>query len=250
MQSLPANLSKECGLYGNYIEFPQDKKLISLNELIHCDFGMERLDDRLCSNCNKSDTSEVTTSIHTHPDVLIIMLKHHDYINNKPGRVNTQVDFPINGFVPNQGFDNDETTTEYNLFAAICHKESRNQTSGHYTVQCKIKDSNNHWIKYNNADFESNNFINQNNRTKAKVKYYLLVYILFYIKKSDAVSSEIGLQVQVNNGISQSLVDDHNDERNQDDVVSSNDQQGMSVNENGSIQWNQHLQLRCPQRKH
>jgi ubiquitin C-terminal hydrolase len=168
--------------------FPQDKKLISLNELIHCDFGMERLDDRLCKNCNISDTSEVTTSIHTPPDILIIMLKRHDYIKNKRGRVNTRVDFPINGFTPNQGFDNAETTTEYNSFAAICHKESRDKTSGHYTAQCKIKDSNNHWIEYDDADFKSNNFINKKNRTKAMVKYYPLVYILFYIKKSDAVS--------------------------------------------------------------
>jgi ubiquitin C-terminal hydrolase len=194
------------------LSFPQDKKSISLNELIHRDFGMERLDDKLCANCNNSDTSEVTTSIHTHPDVLIIMVKHHEYINNEPGRVHTRVNFPINGFVPNQGFDNVETTTEYDLFAASCHKESREKTSGHYTAQFKIKDSNNHWIEYDNADLESNNLINQRNRTKANVKYYPLVYILFYIKKSDAVSPEIGLQVQVNNGISQLLADDHNDE--------------------------------------
>jgi ubiquitin C-terminal hydrolase len=124
--------------------FPQNTSSISLNELIHRDFGMEKMDDKLCPNCNNSDTSELTTSIHTHPDILIIMLKRRKYINNKPGRVNTQVDFPINRFVPNQGFDNVETTTEYNLFAAICHKESREKTSGHYTAQCKIKDSNNH----------------------------------------------------------------------------------------------------------
>ena len=132
----------------------------------------------------------------------------------------------------NQGFDSVETTTEYDLFAAICHKESKDKTSKHYTAQCKIKDSNNHWIKYNYTNFELNNFINKKNRTKAKVKYYPLVYNLFYIKKSEAVSPEIGLQVQVNNGISQSLMDDHNDEQNQDDVVSSNDQQDMLVNEN------------------
>jgi hypothetical protein len=46
------------------------------------------------------------------------------------------------------------------------------------------------------------------------------------------VSPEIGPQVQVSNGISQLLVDDHNDEQSQDDVVSSNDQQDMLVNEN------------------
>jgi hypothetical protein len=62
--------------------------------------------------------------------------------------------------------------------------------------------------------------------------YYPLVYILFYIKTSDAVSPETGLQVQVNNGISQLLADDHNNEQNQDDVVSSNNQQDMSVNKN------------------
>ncbi len=114
------------------LSFPQDKSSISVNKLIHCDFGMEQLDDKLCTNCNSSDTSEVTTSIHTHPDILIIMLKHHEYINNEPGRVNTRVAFPINGFVPNQGFDNVETTMEYNLFATIFHKESRDKTSGHY----------------------------------------------------------------------------------------------------------------------
>ncbi len=46
------------------------------------------------------------------------------------------------------------------------------------------------------------------------------------------MSPEIGLQVQVNNGISQLLTDDHNNEQNQDDVVSSNNQQDMLVNEN------------------
>jgi hypothetical protein len=46
------------------------------------------------------------------------------------------------------------------------------------------------------------------------------------------VSPENGLQVQVNNGISQLLADDHNNKQNQDDVVSSNDQQDMLVNEN------------------
>ncbi len=126
------------------LNFSQDRSPISSNYLIHCDFGREQLDDKLCANCNNSDTSEVTTSIYTHLDTLIIMLKHHEYINNKPRRVNTQVDFPINGFVPNQGLDNVETPTEYNLFAAICHKESRDKTSGHYTAQCKIKDSTNH----------------------------------------------------------------------------------------------------------
>ncbi len=155
------------------LSFPQDRSPISLNDLIHRDFGMEQLDDKLWTNCNNSDTSEVTTSIHTHLAILIIMLKRHEYINNEPRRVNTQVNFPINGFVPNQGLDNVETPAEYDLFAAICHKESRDKTSGHYTAQCKIKDSNNHWIKYNNADFKSNNFINQRNRTKAKVNSIL-----------------------------------------------------------------------------
>jgi hypothetical protein len=86
------------------LSFPQDRSFISLNELIHLDFGMGQLDDKLWANFKNSDTSEVTTSIHTHPNVLIIMLKHHEYINNKPGRVNTRFDFPINGFVLNQGF--------------------------------------------------------------------------------------------------------------------------------------------------
>ncbi len=213
------------------LSFPQDRSPISLNELIHCDFRMQQLDDKLCASCNNSDTSEVTTSIHTHPNVLIIMLKHHDYINNKPGRVNTRVNFPINGFAPNQqGLHNVETTTEYNLFAAICHKESRDKTYGHYTAQCKIKDSNNHWIKYDDADFKSNNFINQRNRTKAKVKYHPLAYFLFYIKRDPAVSPEIGPQIQDNNGVSQLLTDAHDDEQHHSDLIT-NEQQDVSVRE-------------------
>jgi ubiquitin C-terminal hydrolase len=160
------------------LSFPQDKKPISLNELIHCDFGREHLNDRLCANCDNSDTSEVTTSIHTHPEVLIIMLKHHEYINNKQGRVNTRVNFPINGFILNQGFNIVDTTTEYDLFTAIHHKESRDKTSGHYTTQCKIKDSNNHWIEYDNADFKSNYFINK--KIEQRQRSCTILWYTFY----------------------------------------------------------------------
>ncbi len=80
--------------------------------------------------------------------------------------------------------------------------KNQDKTSGHFTAQCKIKDSYKHWIKYNNTDFESNNFINQRYRTKAKVKYHPLAYFLFYIKRDPAVSPEIGLQVQDNDGVS------------------------------------------------
>jgi ubiquitin C-terminal hydrolase len=84
--------------------------------------------------------------------------------------------------------------TEYDLFAAVCHKESRNKTSGHFTAQCKINGSNCYWIEYDNANFELNNFINSRNRTRAKVKYHPLAYFLFYIRRDPAVSPEIGLQ--------------------------------------------------------
>jgi ubiquitin C-terminal hydrolase len=108
------------------LPIPQDRLSISLNDLLNRDFGMEQLDYRLCQNCNNSNTSEVTTSIHTHPDILIIMLQHECW-NSNSERINTQVNFPSR-FVPNQGLDNDEMPTEYNLFAAVCHKESRNWT--------------------------------------------------------------------------------------------------------------------------
>jgi ubiquitin C-terminal hydrolase len=104
----------------------------------------------------------------------------------------------VSGFVPNQGLDNDEMPTEYNLFAAVYHKESRNKTSGHLTALCKIKGSNGHWIKYDDADFKFNNFINCRNRTRAKVKHHPLAYFLFYIRR-DLCVTEIGLQVQENN---------------------------------------------------
>ncbi len=148
------------------------------------------MDNRLCKNCNNLDTLQVTTSIHTQPIVLIIMLQLNCW-NNNSERINTQVNFPVSGFVPNQGLDNDEMPTENNLFAAVCHKESRNKTSGH---KIKIKGSNGHWIKYDDADFELNNFIYSRNRTRAKVKYHPLAYFLFYIRRDPAVSLEFGLQ--------------------------------------------------------
>ncbi len=133
-------------------------------------------------------------------------------------------------FVPNQGLDNDEMPTEYNLFAAVCQKELRNKTSGHFTAQCKIKGSNGYWIEYNNTDFELNNLINSTNRIRAKVKYHPLAYFLCYIRRDPAVSPEIGLQVQQINGVSQSHAENHYDEQNHGDLVT-NEKQDMSVYE-------------------
>jgi ubiquitin C-terminal hydrolase len=134
------------------LPFSQDRLSISLNDLLNHDFGTEPIDNRLCKNCNNSNTSEVTKSIHTHPDVLIIMLQHN-CCNNKSERINTRVNFPVSRFVPNQDLDNDEMPKEYDLFAAVCHTESRNKTSEHFTTQCKIKGSNGYWIEYDDADF-------------------------------------------------------------------------------------------------
>ncbi len=175
------------------LPFPQDRLSISLNDLLNRKFRTERMYNRLCKNCNNSNTSEVTKSIHTHLDVLIIMLQRHCW-NNNSERMNTQVNLPVSGFIPNQGLDNDEMPKEYDLFAVVCHKESRNKTSGHFTAQCKIKGSNGYWIEHNDTDFESNNFINGRNRTRAKVKHHHLAYFLFYIRREPAVSPEIGLQ--------------------------------------------------------
>jgi hypothetical protein len=188
------------------------------------------MDYRLCKNCNNSDTSEVTTSIHTHPDTLIVMLQCNLW-NDKSQRINTGVNFPVTRFVPNQGLDNDDMPTEYDLFAAICNIESRNKISGHFTAQCKeIKGSNDYWIKYDITFFELNNFINSRKRTRSKVMYHSLAYFLFYIRRDPAVSPEIGLQVQENNGVSQLHADDHDNEQHLGDLVT-NKQQDMSVRE-------------------
>jgi hypothetical protein len=89
------------------LPFPQDRSSIYLNDLLNHDFGTEHMDNRLCKNCNNSNTSEVTTSIHTHPGVLIIMLQCNCW-NNNSEKINTRVNFSVSGFVPNQGLDNDE----------------------------------------------------------------------------------------------------------------------------------------------
>jgi hypothetical protein len=58
----------------------------------------------------------------------------------------------------------------------------------------------------------------------------LLAYSLFYIKRDPAVSPEIGLQVQDNDGVSQSLADAHNNEQHLGDLIT-NKQQDVSVRE-------------------
>jgi hypothetical protein len=136
----------------------------------------------------------------------------------------------VSGFILDQGLDNDEMPTEYDLFAAVYHKKQEIKTSGHFTAQCKIKGSNGYWIEYNKADFELNIFINSRNRTRAKVKYHPLAYFLFYIRRDPAVSLEIELQVQENNGVSQLHAENHDDEQSHGDLVT-NEQQDMSVRE-------------------
>jgi hypothetical protein len=68
------------------------------------------------------------------------MLKHHEYTNNKQRSVNTQVDFPINGIVPNQGLDNVETPTEYNLLLpfAIKNQEIKLQDTTQHNARSRI----------------------------------------------------------------------------------------------------------------
>jgi hypothetical protein len=75
---------------------------------------------------------------------------------------------------------------------------------------------------------ELNNFINSRNRTRAKVKYHPLAYFLFYVRRDPAVSLEIGLQVQENDGVSQSHAENLDDEQNHG-VLVTNEQQDMSV---------------------
>jgi hypothetical protein len=55
-----------------------------------------------------------------------------------------------------------------------------------------------------------------------------LAYFLFYIKRDPAVSPEIGLQVQDNDGVSHSLADAHDNEQHHSDLIT-NKQQDMSV---------------------
>jgi hypothetical protein len=77
------------------LPFPQDRSSISLNDLLNHDFGREHMDNRVCKNVNISNTSEVTTSsIHTHLDVLIIMLQCNCW-NNNSERINTRVNFSV-----------------------------------------------------------------------------------------------------------------------------------------------------------
>jgi hypothetical protein len=76
------------------LPLPQDMSSISLNDLVNCDFGMEHMNNRHCKNCNNSNTSDMTTSIHTRPDVLIIVFQCNCW-NNNLDRINTQVNFPV-----------------------------------------------------------------------------------------------------------------------------------------------------------
>ena len=94
------------------------------------------MEPRHGENCIASDSSERTTRIHTHPNVLIILLEQLD---NKEERINTKVDFPLTTFIPFKGHDNVEQSTIYDLFAAVNHKQLRSGDGGHFTALCKMK---------------------------------------------------------------------------------------------------------------
>jgi hypothetical protein len=87
-------------------------------------------------------------------------------------RINLRVDFRLTDFMPS-----DRQDIHYDLFAVINHHQS--SKSGHYTVQCKINDSN-HWCKYNDNNYKMELFIDKQNKNKILVKYQNLAYVLFY----------------------------------------------------------------------
>ncbi len=154
--------------------------LISLNDLLNnaFNFGTVVMDPRHCKNCNGSHSLEKTTHIHTHPNVLIILLER---INNKEERINTKVDFPLTTFIPFQGHDNEGQGKIYDLFAAVNHTQLRSGDGGHFTAQSKNKNTE-YWCEYNDEHFQLNNFVNKKLTNTALAKYHPLAYILFYKK--------------------------------------------------------------------
>ena len=85
------------------------------------------------------------------------MLQRNNYINlQRTERINTAVDFPINGLNPNGEDDADNEPTKYDLIGGVFHKE-RNCTSAHFTAILKCGDI---WIEYDDNKFKPNAFIN------------------------------------------------------------------------------------------
>jgi hypothetical protein len=82
----------------------------------------------------------------------------------------------------------------------VNHKQSRSGDGGHFTAQCKIKNTE-HWCEYNDKIFQLNNFVNKKSTNKALAKYHPLAYILFYKKKETAATMQIGIQAQQNDEV-------------------------------------------------
>ena len=118
-----------------------------------------------CEGCDKKVVSTIKSGFYKLPKLLVVCLKRYDYNKYPPRKINTTVDYPLEGLRIREQLS--DKVKDYTLESIILHFGSF--FGGHYTCVSRI---NNRWF---NFDDESVMEIDRNNVKKMR-QAYILVY--------------------------------------------------------------------------
>jgi len=115
-------------------------KPIALSDCLHAFCEKETLSENdawYCSNCKGFKCASKQIDLWDGPDLLIIHLKRFNYTRNWRDRINTQVNFPINGLdlAPFLMSQDHKADAIYDLYAVSNHMGGMG--GGHYTAYAK-----------------------------------------------------------------------------------------------------------------
>jgi len=152
-------------------------KPINLGECLHAFCEKETLSENdawYCSNCKGFKCASKQIDLWDSPDLLIIHLKRFNYTRNWRDRINTLVNFPINGLdlAPFLLSEDHKTDAKYDLYAVSNHMGGMG--GGHYTAYAKNLD-NKQWYHLDDSRTTKVNNVDQVISSSAYVLYYYKV---------------------------------------------------------------------------
>jgi len=147
------------------VEVPEENCYLS--DLLQKYITKEKHDDPdnlyHCDKCNKKVTMTKKTGFYKLPKILVVCLKRYNYSSYPPKKINTIVDYPVDGLRIREQFS--DKVKEYSLENIILHFGGF--FGGHYTCVNRI---NNQWF---NFDDENIRTVNESGITKIRQAYIL-----------------------------------------------------------------------------
>merc|ERR1712141_664794 len=169
----------------------QRGKPIKLDDCLHAFCEKEILSENdawYCSNCKGFKEASKQIDLWDCPDLLIIHLKRFNYTRNWRDRINTLVQFPVNGLDVSQFLKSEEhkATAKYDLFAVSNHMGGMG--GGHYTAYAKNLD-NKQW--YHLDDSRTSRVQDPSTVVSSSA------YVLYYYKQKPAGLKHRASRVQI-----------------------------------------------------